>query len=107
MDGVEPESHNSRFNHADRSEPDCLEYLNCREQAESLSDRTPGVRIWSISAFRGYRRPFEHDRSRGSVTQLGCIPQDRCGVLNHLPDNISSWFDSMNEAHRLPSQEVH
>ena len=35
---------------------DCLEYLNCREQAESLSDRTPGVRIWSISAFRVYRR---------------------------------------------------
>jgi hypothetical protein len=33
MGGVKPTWHNSRFNHSDRSEPDCLEYLNCREQA--------------------------------------------------------------------------
>ena len=36
MGGVKPTWHNSRFNHSDRSGPDCLEYLNCREQAEAL-----------------------------------------------------------------------
>src|SRR5215831_19765021 len=46
--GVKPESHNSRFNHADRSEPDCLAYLKCREQAESLSDCSPSVRICAL-----------------------------------------------------------
>ena len=49
-----------------RAKPEYLEYLNCREQAESLSDRTPGVGIWSISAFRvvgnwGVNFPYARD----------------------------------------------
>src|SRR3974377_17354 len=81
-----------------------------RERRDRATPKTGEQRTEGAKLKRGHLadcRPFGHDRSRGSVTQLGCIPQDRCGVLNHLPDNISSWFDSMNEAHRLPSQEVH
>ena len=36
MGGVKPTWHNSRFNHSDRSEPDCLENLNCREQGNDI-----------------------------------------------------------------------
>ena len=57
------------------SEPDCLEYLNFREQAASLSDRTPGVRIWSISAFRVYRTLLQSLRS--AATQFRWKKEDR------------------------------
>ena len=39
MGGVKPTWHNSRFNHSDRSEPYYLEYLNCREQGNALTER--------------------------------------------------------------------
>ncbi len=39
MGGVKPTWHNLRFNHSDRSEPDCLEYLNCREQRNARIER--------------------------------------------------------------------
>ena len=40
MGGVKPIRHNSRFNHSDRSEPDCLGYLIGRERAISHQSRS-------------------------------------------------------------------
>ncbi len=39
MGGVKPTLYNSRFNHSDRSELGCLEYLNCRESGNALIER--------------------------------------------------------------------
>jgi hypothetical protein len=83
MGGVKPTWHNSRFNHSDRSEPDCLEYLNCREQGDGLierqftailkigNDQTPFSSLGRIVDLKDYRHHRTALHRKASFVEAG------------------------------------